>query len=256
MKDAFCFRLRLFAVIGAGAFLCFVPLAEADGRNWTVEVEGGAAWFGRNDVQIPGDTGTRFDLRDLTGKGPEPYFRVAAEYRFAARHALRALAAPLRVSGTGTLAEPVDFAGEAFAAGVPTRGIYQFNNYRLTYRFTVQERERWGWAIGAVAFIRDAKVELQQPGIRGRDTDLGFVPLAHLSAWWHIAPQVSLDFQLEGLAASQGRAFDGALAFRYHPSDRWNLGVGYRMLEGGVDNDDVYSFALVHHGFLTAQLRF
>lgn len=228
--------------------------APAAAEGWRFEAEGGAIWFGRNDVRIPGDTGTRFDMLDLTGEGPDPYIRLSGEYSFG-RHTFRGTAAPLRVSGTGTLPGPVQFAGETFAAGLPTRGVYQFNSYRLSYRYAMRETETWGWGLGAVAFVRDAKVKLSQGGTTARDTDLGFVPLAHLSAWTRLGRQTTLRFELEGLAASQGRAFDGSVILDYRFSD-WTIGIGYRVLEGGADNDDVFSFALVHHALVSVGRRF
>lgn len=245
-----CLSFLLFALFGA----CGIA-AHAERERWEIGVETGAQWLGRNDVRIPGDDGTGFDMRDLTGKDAEPYVRLAAEYRFLERHALRLVAAPIRRSGTGRLDEPVHFAGEDFAPDVATRGVYQFSSYRLLWRYTVRETDRWGWSIGAVGFVRDAKVELRQGPTHASDSNVGFVPLAHLSAWAELRPGWTLDFELEGLAGGPGRAFDGILALHYHPTDRSSIGVGYRALEGGVDNDDVYNFAWVHHAVFTAQWR-
>ncbi len=54
---------------------------------------------------------------------------------------------------------------------------------------------------------------------------------------------------LEGdaLAAPQGRAEDVLIAARYRVSDHFGLKAGYRMLEGGADNDVVYNFALFNY---------
>ena len=53
--------------------------APALAGDLNLEIESGAVWFSRNDTRIPGDTGTKFDMLDLTGSGPEPYVRL---YRF------------------------------------------------------------------------------------------------------------------------------------------------------------------------------
>ena len=49
------------------------------------------------------------------------------------------------------------------------------------------------------------------------------------------------------MAASPGRAIDFALKVHYDLNDRWNVAVGYRTLEGGADNDKVYTFAWLHY---------
>ena len=107
--------------------------ADAAG-GLTLELETGAVAYSRNDVRIPNDGGTRFDLRDLTGSGPELYGRLALTWRLNERHVLRFTAAPLRTSGTGTLENDVIFEDTEFQGGESTQGVYQFSNYRVTYR--------------------------------------------------------------------------------------------------------------------------
>ena len=54
---------------------------------------------------------------------------------------------------------------------------------------------------------------------------------------------------LEGdaLAAPPGRAEDVLFAAAYRVSDRVELKAGYRILEGGSDNDEVYTFSLFNY---------
>jgi hypothetical protein len=54
----------------------------------------------------------------------------------------------------------------------------------------------------------------------------------------------------------QGRAFDLVLKVSYNLTQHWNIGCGYRALEGGVDNVDVYNFAWLHYTVLSAGYRF
>src|SRR5512147_277638 len=67
------------------------------------QLETGSVWFSRNAVRIPGDGGTYFDMRNLTGSGPALYARFYSTYKFNDRHALRLTIAPLETEGTGTL---------------------------------------------------------------------------------------------------------------------------------------------------------
>ena len=41
------------------------------GDDLGVGLEFGAVGFTKNDVRIPGNTGTKFDMTDLTGSGPD-----------------------------------------------------------------------------------------------------------------------------------------------------------------------------------------
>ncbi len=241
-----------FAVLSIGS-----SSAAADG--WTrfgLEVEGGSLWSTRNDVKIPPATGTRFSLLELTGKGPDAYFRGYASVNFNRRHGLRFLAAPLEIRGSGPLKQRVSFAGSEFVQGTNTEGIFKFNTYRVTYMYTFREAGRWRLQIGAAGLIRDAKIELRQPTVMARDTDLGFVPLAYFSARSRISDRASVLFDFEGLGSKQGRALDGILKLDYDLGKGVTLGAGYRALEGGADVKRVYTFAWLHYAAVSLGYRF
>lgn len=250
------FPKTLYAVALTPALL--VPL-NAQGnsgfRRWGVEFEAGPYGFTRNDVRIPGDTGTRFSMLDLNVKGPEGYLRIYGEANVNRKHGFRVLYAPLQAEDTGRLSQSTVFAGATFAPGVSTTAVYRFNTYRFTYRYTFKDSERWQLRVGAAGLVRDAKIELQQEGRAARKTDLGAVPLAYFSAQYNLTDRAHLLFDFEGLGAPQGRALDGILKFTYDLTNRWTFGVGYRALEGGADNDEVYNFSWLHYGAFSLGYR-
>lgn len=239
------------SVVGAN------PADAQDVPSFVVELEAGPVWQSRNDVQIPNDEdGTRFSLVELTGNGPWPAGRLYFTWNINDRHGLRALAAPLSITETGTLEAPVEFAGASYQAGLPTEATFQFNSWRLTYRYRFHSGDRWQWWIGGTAKIRDAKIELTQGSTTSRDTDLGFVPLLHLAADWRLAERWRLTLDLDALAGGPGRAEDLAAKIAYDIDDRWSITAGYRTLEGGADTDDVYSFAWFHYAVVSGIYRF
>lgn len=246
-------RLYLLALASAAC----VPLAAADEhRPLTVTLEGGAASFTRNDVRIPNEGGTRYDMTDLTGEGSDPYARLYVHYAFNDRHSLRLNLAPLQSSGTGEFDQPVDFVESTFAADTPTRGSYRFNTYRLTYRWLFHQSEQWDWGFGGALLVRDAKVELTQGELNELDDDLGVVPLLHFYGAYHINSDWSLIMDLEAAGAAQGRAVDLALQARYQLDRHWSIAGGYRILDGGADNDSLYTFARVHYAHVAVGYQF
>jgi predicted porin len=54
-------------------------------------------------------------------------------------------------------------------------------------------------------------------------------------------------FDGDALAAPQGRAEDVQIAVTYKFSYNVSVRAGYRILEGGAENDVVYNFALLHY---------
>jgi hypothetical protein len=238
---------QLFAVVSS---------ASGEDLRWHFGVEAGPVWQSRNDVQIPGDTGTRFSLADLTGEGPFGFIRLELAYDLNTRHSLRFLLAPFEYSESGILDKDVFFVDQTFDAGQPTEASYRFNSYRATWRYLFFQDEKRDWRIGVTAKIRDAKISLKQSGRTSSDSNIGIVPLLNLYGEYLLTDRWRFIIDFDGLASPSGRAFDLGLFARYDINRRWYAGGGYRTLEGGADNSDVYSFAWFNYLSLSAGYRF
>jgi hypothetical protein len=220
-----------------------------------LELEGGAVWQSRNDVQIPNDeSGTRFSLIDLLGSGPFPAVRFYLTWNITDRHGIRLLLAPLSITGSDVLGSPVEFAGSSFESGIATEATYRFNSWRLTYRYRFWKGQRAEWRIGVTAKIRDAMIRLEQQDVSARKTDVGFVPLLNLNALVRFGSRWEFILDADALAGGPGRAEDVSLELRYIINDRWSISGGYRTVEGGADVDEVYNFAWFHYAVFAARL--
>jgi hypothetical protein len=245
-------RVLLAGAVAAALVSAAAP-ARADGIE--ADFETGVAAASANVVRIAGRGGTRFSLVDDLDASAEPVFRVRFGYRFADRHLITALYAPLQLEASGALDRDVVFQGETFAAGQPVLATYRFDSYRLTYRFSFVRDEEWELAAGVTGKIRDAEISLYGAQTATK-TNTGFVPLINLHAEWRPgggAFGVVLD--ADALAAPQGRAEDVTLALLWDVAEAVTLRAGYRMLEGGADNDEVYNFAWIHYGVVGVGLR-
>lgn len=211
------------------------------------EVETGVVFVGRNDARIPGNGGTTISLVNDLSTAPAPAFRLRLGYRIARRHLITALYAPLQVNARGTVGRDVSFLGGTYPAGSPLLAVYRFDSYRLTYRFSIWKRDNLDVAAGFTAKIRDAETSLYGVEAR-RKTNTGFVPLLNVHvAWRPRGGAFGILFDADALAAPQGRAEDVLLAATWSFYKPLELRVGYRMIEGGADNDQVYSFAWLHY---------
>lgn len=251
-------RLPVVSSVAVACLLSLLaaPAAAAVPDRFIVEVEAGPVWQSYNDVQIPNDaTATRFSLTDAIGKGPWAAGRVYFSWRPNERNELRALYAPLTITEPGDLAGPVSFAGGDFAAGAAT-ATYRFNSYRLGYYHRFHEGQDWTWWWGFTAKIRDARIALEQDGQVAAKDDVGFVPLLHLAADWRIAPGWRVVFDTDALAGGPGRAEDVTLKLVRDLSGRVRLAAGYRLVEGGADVDQVYTFAWLHYAVASLRLAF
>jgi hypothetical protein len=67
---------------------------------------------------------------------------------------------------------------------------------------------------------------------------------------------MSVLLEADALAAPQGRAEDAIFALQYIINPRATLRFGYRILEGGADNDNVYNFTLLNYVVLGGVITF
>lgn len=212
-----------------------------------LDAESGIAVTGYNNVRIPGDAGTTFSFTNDLKADPKIFFRIRAGYTFLKRHTISALYAPLEIRSTGAVPYDIIFNERNFPANTKLTGYYRFNSYRLTYRYDIVQRPKFEFGIGFTAKIRDAAISLATGSEFSEKTNVGFVPIINFRVAWNAGEHWGLLFEGDALAAPQGRAEDVLLAATYKVSDNLRLRAGYRLLEGGADNDEVYNFALVNY---------
>jgi len=212
-----------------------------------IDFETGPVFAGYNDVRIPGDQGTLFSLKDDLKAKTKIFYRLRASYTMKSRHTLSLLYAPLETKSEGSVANDIFFEGVLFHANTQLNGTYKFNSYRLTYRYDIVNKPRIVFGLGFTAKIRDARIGLSSPGLTAEKTNVGFVPIINFRLWWKIDDKFGLLLDGDALAAPQGRAEDVQIAATYKFSDNIGIRAGYRILEGGADNDEVYNFALFHY---------
>lgn len=218
----------------------------AAGARWQLDLETGVVESGYNDVRIPGNGGDLFSLSEDLSLDAAPYLRAHLAYR-AGRHRVGLLVAPLRLEAEGSFDRNVRFQDRTFPAGEPVEATFRFDSYRLTYRYTVHSGKNLSAAVGLTAKVRDAEISVRDSQGQATKTNTGFVPLVHVAAEWWVGGGLSLVAVADALAAPQGRAEDVLLGLQAQVLPPVTLRVGYRILEGGADTDEVYNFALLHY---------
>jgi hypothetical protein len=227
--------MRFLALLLASLF---ASVAVAQDR-FTLDLEGGPAFQLRNDFASPGDGGTLVRIED---RGPAPAFRATLAWRVSERWSARFLVAPLSTSTDFVAQTPIVFEDATFAAGERVRTDYRFDSYRAGAVYSFASRGKWSFRAGATLKIRDAEIALSSNAVSAEKTNVGVVPLLYGGMRYQASPRVAFDLDADGAAASQGRALDVAARVESALSDRVALYGGARLLEGGADNDEVFSF--------------
>ncbi|MGM0532678.1 MAG: hypothetical protein ACQER7_15120 [Bacteroidota bacterium] len=214
----------------------------------SLDVETGLAFQEYNDIRIPNDNpmATKFNFnKDFDLQGPVIPYSITVGYTFAEKNHLYVLYAPLSLNYEGSAPFDINFQNSQFTEGQFIDGYYKFNSYRLTYRRDVLMTERWTLGVGFTAKIRDARVQLSTDDLEAKKDDLGFVPLLHIFAAYDFEQWTAV-LKGDGLAGGPGRAFDFFLGGNVPITDHLSVKAGYRILEGGADVDEVYSFTLIN----------
>lgn len=213
----------------------------------SLDIETGIVFSDYNDVAVPGNTGTRFSLTDDLEPEQTAAFRVRYGRTVSGKHWVGILAAPLTVKSHGTPDRNIGFNGTTFQEGKRMDATFRFDSYRAIYRYNLHQSDTWQFSIGGALKVRDASITLESDGLEAEKHNTGLVPLLSFNITW--TPVAGLHFLADGeaLAAPQGRAEDVLFALQYDVNRRLALKTGYRLLEGGADNDEVYTFSFFHY---------
>jgi len=233
----------------ASLFLIFVTAFSAQAQ-FKFDAEFGASFNTRNNVRYPNDENTTanlVDIPDQLGTGQTAFLRLRASYTINDRHTISGLYAPLTFNSSGSFSRPIKFGNSIYTQNEVTDVSYKFNSYRLTYSYQIVDRKKIKFGLGLTGKIRDARIGFNSGMKSDETTDLGFVPLINFRL--DLYPTEKLIFTLNGdaLVGPQGRAEDIFAGFEYSISDPIAIKLGYRILEGGADVDQVYNFSLIHY---------
>ena len=227
----------------------FSTAANSEPKDLTLMLESGAVWQNRNDVRITPDQGSYVEF-DKYDQGPFFHYRAETQYRIKNNHHIRAVYAPFQVSVKGTPDENLNFNNVTFAGDRELKINYQFNSYRLSYIYRILEDDDGFFDVGVTAKWRDAKIEFEQGALNRHYRNSGLVPLFYLAFEKVVFSDVRLNFTLDASAAAEGRAIDGSLKLRKPLNEDLQLGLGFRSLEGGADNEKVYTFSWLNYALI------
>jgi len=212
-----------------------------------VDLETGLIRSGYNDVRIPGDTGTLFSLSEDLEADDAVFYRISLNYSLGKKHTISILYAPLTINSSGKFLEDIQFENLTFPTNTDIEATYKFNSYRLTYRYELYQGDSFEFGLGLTGKIRDAEIGLKSDNLESTKDNLGFVPLINFRCFFKATDQLGFLLSGDALAAPQGRAEDILAAITYGKSDKFRIKLGYRILEGGADNDEVYTFSLINY---------
>lgn len=226
------------------AMLLSSSVAVAEPRV-IVGAEAGPAYVAQNDGRY-GEDGTLYRAGDVGQQDTLAVTRRATIELRTRRHAVIALYAPFALDSRVTLARPLRFRDEMFAAGTVVDHRYVFDGFRLSYLFGIVPEGAWRVEAGASFQVRSARVAFNDVAgtQEAAQSDIG--PVGALKArithqpgstWWG---QLEVDalstFGL--LGDTSGGIYDVALTAGRPLRPGLDAHVTLRLLGGGAEVPD------------------
>ena len=95
--------------------------------------------------------------------------------------------------------------------------------------------------LGVTAKVRDALTSFSQDGRTKAYDNVGIVPLIYFEYQKSFGQDWTANLTMDAAYAPQGRAIDAALKVRRNLDENLSFGLGARTLEGGANNEKVYT---------------
>ncbi|RYY28150.1 MAG: hypothetical protein EOO04_08605, partial [Chitinophagaceae bacterium] len=209
-----------------------VILTQSLSAQLKLDLEGGLIpGTNYNDIRIPGEGGTLVDVSDQLDVKPKIFYRVRAGYTISKRHNISLLYAPLTVEYEGAFSQPVNFNNVNYPANEDVLVDYQFNSYRLTYRYDFIMSSRWTVGAGLTGKIRDADVRFRNSSKDEHYSNVGFVPLVNFYVGYKPSDKWTAILEGDALASKFGRAEDIFAGVAYNATPNLGVKLGYRVVE-------------------------
>ena len=217
------------------------------------DIEGGILRPHKNMI---GDDkfGDRINFLAIQNK-TSPYYRLSYYYQMDEKNSFRVLYAPLSIGGNGAMQNDATYQNNQFNGGQDASYQYTFNSYRLTYARTLFQDDKLTFKFGITGKIRNASVKLTQGDTQSYESSLGFVPLLYYHLTYRFSPKIFFTSEADFAYSKMGRATDISFALNYDINRNFDIGAGYRMLEGGAINNKVYTMALINYGFVRLGMK-
>lgn len=225
-----------------------LPMDAQGHGSFRIELEGLLVDTTVNSVRKGEDfSGTRFNAIDYTGSHgvQERASLYLPGPAWVADDELRVVIAPYLRTGTAPSTNALVFDGARFAPG-PLTVAFKFSTYRLTYDVPVHASpylDAWELRLGGTLAIRDARVELEQAGLKRNFYNWGPVPLLYASVARTLAPHWRLAASLDAFPAPGGGGlFDGSVTLGFNLTRNATLYAGGRYVSGGAAGAAFYDY--------------
>ena len=211
-----------------------------------------ALYFGPADqrtniVKSPNDSsGTEFNLIDFSERNdPTTTANIMFSAQLSDRSELMFSIEPFEARDIGQFSNPVNFAGDTFAANTDVNSRYRLIDSRIQYQYDLLASNVWDFKVGAAVSAQRTVLELETtedvPVSYGKVDDWVFLPLLHLEGAYHLGKNMVITAEGSWIETSEDEQFDASLMFNYLFDRHWDAGIGYAEYNRKTDTSELYN---------------
>jgi hypothetical protein len=218
-------------------------------KNQRYDIETGLMMTGKNDVRVPGNSGTNFSLTEDFDAKAALHFRFKLVQPLAEKHRLIFTYAPLKVTSTGTTKDDIHFGGSHFIPNLNLTGEYRLDSYRQSYMLDLVKLAKTSVSVGASVEIRDEAVKLSGSDYYGKRADTNVVFLANAGWKSQLSSKTSLLIEGDFLIDKDNSCNDIYLGMYNKFLKDSGFKYGYRIIQRKTYTESIHNNAVFH--FLT-----
>ena len=125
-----------------------------------------------------------------------------------------------------------------------------FNTWRLQYRWDFVLTDSIEFGLGLTGLYRDAEISIQNADDadnKASYNNTGYVGLLNFRLLVKLSKEISILLNGDIIAGSDSRMLDIFTGMKFQASKDFAFQLGYRLIEGGADNDKIYTFTLINY---------
>lgn len=223
--------------------------------GYSFYAEGAYAYPLYSDISIPRSKVNEFSLTDDLSADGKIAYRLELKHEINERHKLELMVAPLSITASGILPKDIEFNGRTFSKGDEAQALFRFDSYRIRYRYFFRNKAAHFKSIGLTGKLRDAEIKLKTSTEESRKLNTGVVPLINFLFIFPLSEKLELSINGDAAFSPYGRAEDIFTGFVYSANRHLSIYSGYRVVEGGSDVAEVYSFTWINYFVIGLEYR-
>jgi len=212
--------------------------------SWRYEFEMAAAFYDKNEVTAPKDSGQTFgfaQIDDTEDPTETAHVQISRFWGGENENDLAVRFWPFEVRDSATPKQDVMWNNTVFPAGVWAHSKYRMYETRIRYRRHLINKQHFDLKLGFALSYEDLSMELRnENGVTTRIDDQIILPLVHLHIGFKINERWKIYSEFDGIKLSDDEQYEGSLMLQFQASKNWDIGIGARYFDRIAETDSFH----------------